>query len=116
MEGQLLSYIKGEYRLVTDQCSKCYRFDNSLRHLLMAVRDITLVENRVQPVLPLSPGQSIVNIGGRKFLVIPRPQMELDSPPPSPPASAADRGDRGQRGEKLPILLEPADNSDNTPR
>ncbi len=56
-------------------------------------------------------GQSMVNIGGRKFLVIPRPQMDLDSPPPSPPPAAADRG-----GDRLPVLLQPADSSDDTPR
>jgi hypothetical protein len=53
----------------------------------------------------------MVNIGGRKFLVIPRPQMDLDSPPPSPPPAAADRG-----GDRLPVLLQPADSSDDTPR
>jgi hypothetical protein len=58
-----------------------------------------------------SSGQSMVNIGGRKFLVIPRPQMDLDSPPPSPPPAAADRG-----GDRLPVLLQPADSSDDTPR
>jgi hypothetical protein len=41
----------------------------------------------------------------------PRPQMDLDSPPPSPPPAAADRG-----GDRLPVLLQPADSSDDTPR
>ena len=66
----------------------------------------------------LLPGQSMVNIGGRKFLVIPRPPMELDSPPPSPPAPSS-AAERGGRGEKLPVWLEPADRrgeDDNTPR
>ena len=36
------------------------------------------------PLRPIS-GQTMVNIGGKKFLVIPRVDLELDSPPPSPP-------------------------------
>ena len=56
------------------------------------------------PLRPIE-GQTMVNIGGKKFLVIPRMDLELDSPPPSPPS-----GDmQPRRNEKLPVTLEPVD-------
>ena len=70
-----------------------------------------------QPESPAPPRpiehQAIVNIGGKKFLVIPRGDIAPDSPPPSPPqsndAAAMDVDDTAPR--KLPVFLKSADNS-----
>jgi len=51
----------------------------------------------------------MVNIAGRKFLVIPRADIELDSPPPSPPLPPPPSARQGSTiaAKKLPVLLEP---------
>lgn len=47
--------------------------------------------------------QTVVNIGGKKFLVVPRDDITLDSPPPSPPH------DDTSGSRKLPVLLQSTD-------
>ena len=53
--------------------------------------------------------QTMVSIGGKKFLVIPRASIELDSPPPSPPRTQDAKSDSKVGSKKLPVLLEQAD-------
>ena len=58
-------------------------------------------------------GQTMINVAGRKFLVVPHPApATLESPPPSPPPQpdAAPRNN-----QKLDVLLKPADPSDRLP-
>ena len=71
-------------------------------------------------------GQTMINVAGRKFLVIPHPVIE--SPPPSPPLSsqksAAGAGgaqtsqsatNSVSKNEKLAVLLKPASGNSNMP-
>ena len=58
-------------------------------------------------------GQTMINVAGRKFLVVPHPApATLESPPPSPPPQpdAAPRNN-----QKLDVLLKPADPADRLP-
>jgi len=60
----------------------------------------------------------MVSIAGKKFLVIPRSNIELDSPPPSPTSQLMETNEETTPGsEKLPVLLEPVDKTEgNVPR
>ena len=80
-------------------------------------------EARAPPPAPF-PGQMMVNIAGRKFLVTPHPAPALESPPPSPPLLAvrgiapvapgaeAPPANRSSAAERLPVLLRPAEGGD----
>jgi len=63
------------------------------------------------PLRPIE-NQTMVNIGGKKFLVIPRDDITLESPPPSPPLHD-DTSSSGSR--KLPVLLQSTDQTRSMP-
>merc|ERR1712012_489264 len=80
----------------------------------------TADQKQAQKKEPVPPrpfeGQSMINVAGRKFLVIPHPVIE--SPPPSPPltnqnqpqsSSSSASTNQKQKNEKLNVILKPAD-------
>ena len=58
----------------------------------------------------------MVNIGGKKFLVIPRDDLGVDSPPPSPPLVIEDDNEAPATNRKLPCFLRAADGSADKPQ
>lgn len=82
------------------------------------VRSALKENNRIEkpPSVPRPiEAQTMVNIGGHKFLVIPHPApVVMDSPPPSPPPTV--RGikpveKKSGKKQKLPVLLSPGPNT-----
>lgn len=75
------------------------------------------IEKVPRPEVPAPPRpiehQAVVNIGGKKFLVIPRADLALDSPPPSPPQSQ-DGAAVSEAPRKLPVFLKSAEDSQKT--
>ena len=89
-------------------------------HPLQPSQPKTADQKQAQKKEPVPPrpfeGQSMINVAGRKFLVIPHPVIE--SPPPSPPltnqnqpqsSSSSASTNQKQKNEKLNVMLKPAD-------
>jgi len=83
--------------------------------------------SKPQPPAPPRPfeGQTMINIAGKKFLVIPHPApVSIESPPPSPPPTRAPSSLPSTQSssnsdkpvnEKLDVLLKPVDNDPKMP-
>jgi len=83
--------------------------------------------SKPQPPAPPKPfeGQTMINIAGKKFLVIPHPApVSIESPPPSPPPTRAPSGLPSTQStsnsdkpvnEKLDVLLKPVENYPKMP-
>lgn len=88
----------------------------------------TQKSNKPKPPAPPRPfeGQTMINIAGKKFLVIPHPApVSIESPPPSPPPSSRAPSALTQSSsnsssdkpvnEKLDVLLKPVENYPKMP-